>query len=186
MVLGAQNGPKNSPLGLPLHHFCHPKSIRKSMSFFDVEKVVHGRQKVSFWVPETLIFALKNNTKTTFSKIQLFRSERPRRHQKSPNAPPKGSQNGPKSGAKIEKNGAKITFEYGGRFLSIFDGFWGPFWGSGSVPRTSIFGLFLLLGSKRSQDLPPRAPETPQTLILGDFWPPRTPKSMIFHAFEVP
>ena len=70
MPFGAQNGPQNSPFGLPLHHFCHPKSIRKSMSFLDVEKVVHGRENVSFWVPETLIFALKTNTKIN---ISLFR-----------------------------------------------------------------------------------------------------------------
>jgi len=68
---GLQNGLKMSSFGF----FWHPKSIRKSTSFPDVEKVAPGCQNGSILDPPTFDFACKSNEKSTFSEIQLFRSE---------------------------------------------------------------------------------------------------------------
>ena len=148
---------KNEPIWQLFSSFWLPKSIRKSTSFPNVEKVPHGCQIVSIWDPPTCILALKTNIKTTFSKNRLFRFERPLRHQKSPKRSPKGSQNG----ANIAPNVKKTRLES----HSIFDHmFWDFWWILASIlkaPGRSTNHLFLTFSPLGPPVVPRPPPESP-------------------------
>ena len=98
--------------------------------------------------------------------------------QKAPKMDPKSRQKSKKTVQKSPSNLEVVFYRF---FMDFGLHFGGP-----GAFRELAFSDFFGPWGPRSQDPPPRAPETPQTLILGDFWPPRTPKSMIFQALEPP
>jgi hypothetical protein len=175
---GFQNGPKMSSFGL----FWHPKSIRKSTSFPDVEKVAPGCQNVSILDPPTFDFACKSNEKSTFSKIQLFRSEQPFRPQKSPKWIP----NGTKIKGKIDKNQAKSAFDFWSLFYRFLMDFDLQFGSPGRAREPTFSHFFAPWGSRGPKTSPQESQRLPKPLFLMTFGPPRPSKPSFCHAFGPP